>query len=147
MQGGFIINETQETGVGAADDLTKLFLIHENTVRDKNSKHGALSSQAVITQIDMILDETTITVATAQITLFWDSLGNDIALGRSEAVTLRPGLTDTSLRMATMSVNTRVRRPATQTTPGALYGLITVDAGEVTVKTVRVHWADARSGE
>jgi len=144
MQGGFIINDTQPASVQQTFLLAKVFLIHEDVDRDAKSLHGAIPSQAVIEQIDVILDATVGNPTQAKIALYWDSIGDEIAFGPSAYFDLSAGLTDTALRHGTLSVGTRPRVPATQTTAGKLYGVILVDTGTVTVDTVRVHWSDDR---
>ena len=146
MNAGMLINDTQPTTVQQVFALTKLVLLHEDVDRDANTLHGALPQQAEITQVDVILDATAGAPTQAKIILFWDSLGDNIAFGPSAYFDLAAGLTDTSLRMGTLSVNTQPRVPAGQTTKGKLYGTVLVDTGTVTVTTLRVHWTDDRDG-
>ena len=135
---GFIVNDAEVTSVGTSYAAGKAVLLHEDTTADAKSK--PMPQACYLSHLELQLDETSSTVAEVSCFLTWDSSGDDPITAEASGVALHAGLTDTSLRNTSISMEVWVRAPAGQTAANKCYLFLKVDAGAVTVKKARLHW-------
>ncbi|MAH50515.1 hypothetical protein CMI37_32130 [Candidatus Pacearchaeota archaeon] len=140
---GFAVNDADVTGITTSFVLGKAILIHTDTTAD--AKSSALPQSCYLSHIDIQLDATSGSPTKAAAILAWDSDGDDPMTGVSQGNPLWQGMTDTSLRNTSIALDTWVTAPTGQTTAGKCYLWIKVDAGTVTLKKARLHWAARRT--
>tara|TARA_R100000808_G_C2084475_1_gene107132 strand:+ start:87 stop:518 length:432 start_codon:yes stop_codon:yes gene_type:complete len=136
---GFVVNDADVASIGTNYVAGKRILLHEDSTADALSK--ALPQSCYISHLDLQLDETGSTATKVSAFLAWDTDGDDPMTGESEGNVLWSGMTDTSLRNTSIALDVFVTAPTGQTTAGKCYLWIKVDAGAVTLKKARLHWA------
>jgi|TARA_R110001583_G_scaffold20974_1_gene79960 hypothetical protein len=145
---GFASNDGDVSAItGSSFVLGKAIKLHADTTVD--AKSSALPSACYLSHIDLQLDATIGTPATVDAFLAWDAGGDSPMTGLAEGNKLWAGLTDanidgasvTALFNTSIALDVWITSPESQTTQGACYLWIKVNAGTVTVKRARLHWA------
>jgi len=97
-------------------------------------------SGAVWSHLEVIV--TGATTATVDAFITWDTAGDDIAAGPTQAsVTLAPAATTANRKLCVITLDDIVPRvPPDQTTAGALKVYVKVDAGTPVLTRCRMHW-------
>lgn len=143
--GGFIVNDSTPAGIQQAFAVAKIMLMHEDTVEDANSLHGALPSQPDLEQVDIEVTATAGVPTKAKVLFTWDSIGDVVMAGPSAYIDLTPAGTAANKYVGSASMGkAKPMAPAGQTTTGKCYAMVLVDVGTVTVNRIRLHWSDSR---
>jgi hypothetical protein len=144
---GFVCEAADQTLVGTTYNLLQVIALDggpeapTHLARDRQSRRRPQSSYW--SHLDIVLDETSATVSTVSIRLFFDPTCDDPACPELVATDLEPGLTDTSLRVGVASLKLSVTSPASNQVTKKVYALVKVagaGAPVATVKTLRLHW-------
>jgi hypothetical protein len=145
---GFASNDGDVAGItGTTFVLGKAIKLHADT--DVDAKSSALPNACYLSHLDLQLDATSGAPTKVSAILAWDAGGDSPMTGLSEGNKLWAGLTNanidessvTALYNTSIGLDVWITSPASQTTGGACYLWIIVDAGTVTVKRARLHWA------
>mgnify|MGYP003118582884 CR=1 FL=1 len=136
---GFAVNDADVTGINTGYVLAKKILLHEDSASDTYSK--PVPRSCYVSHLDLQLDATSGSPTQVSAFLAWDSDGDDPMTGESSGNVLWSGMTDTSLKNVSVGLDVWSTAPAGQTTKGKCYLWIKVDAGVVTLKKARLHWA------
>ena len=148
---GFVCEAADQTLVGTTYDVLQLITrdggpeAPTHLARDRQSRRRPQS--AYWSHLDIVLDETSATVSTVSVRLFWDPTCDDQAAPEIIAADLEPGVTDTSLRMASIPIRLSPTAPGSNQVTKKLYALVKVAGAGAPVATVtkcRLHWDDVR---
>lgn len=140
MYYGFIANAAEVLGVTSAS-YSAVELSGDTTI-DANA--GVLPQSFILSDVEIVLDETVAGTTALTCWLSWDADGDDV-IASPVTVSTVAGQTDTSLRMAAVTLESFRRASKQQSTIGSIYLWVAVDAGTCTVKRVRAHWRSGNS--
>lgn len=90
--------------------------------------------------LELGLDRTAGTPTTVEAVLAWDDGGDNIVWSTAAAVTLTAGITVTTRKAATLTLNIAPRTGLQQSTEGTLWLFLKVNNGTVAVTIARLHW-------
>ena len=136
---GFIVNDAAISAIGTSYAVAKGIKLHGDVAIDANSRQ--LPQACYLSHLEVTVDTASGSPTKLSAFLTYDSAGDDPLTGESADNTLHAGLTDTSILNTAIDLNVFFNAPATQTTVGALYLHVKVDAGTVNCTKARLHWA------
>ena len=144
---GFIVNDAAVTGINTGYVKGKRILLQEDSAEDPKSR--AMPTSCYLSHLELQLDEPTAGVysgsaVVTQVSAFmaWDSDGDDPLTAESASNATWDGMTNTSIRNASIALDVWVTMPTGATAPGKCALWIKVNAGEVSVLKARLHWCD-----
>jgi hypothetical protein len=135
---GFIVNAAEVTSIGTSYAIGKIVTLNAND--DIDDKSTAMPSGSYLSHLELQLDETSSTVANVSCFLTWDAAGDDPITAEASEIALHAGMTDTSLRNTSISMDVWAGSPTGQAVTGTCYLFLKVNAGAVTLKKARLYW-------
>ena len=136
---GFIVNDAAVSAIGTSYAVGKGIKLHGDTGSDANSRQ--VPQACYLSHLEVTVDTASGSPTKLSAFLTYDSAGDEPLTGESADNTLHAGLTNTSLLNTAITLDVFFNAPATQTTAGALYLFLKVDAGTVNCTKARLHWA------
>ena len=137
---GFIVNDAAVTGINTGYVKGKRILLQEDSAEDPKSR--AMPTSCYLSHLELQLDATSGSPTQVSAFMAWDSDGDDPLTAESASNATWSGMTDTSLKNASIALDVWVTMPTGATAAGKCALWIKVNAGEVSVLKARLHWCD-----